>query len=123
MNAYCDNEPKRLEKVGNGSYRYRWNIEKEERTGEDGSTTTGYTCEEVTVWEPISSNKITKAVLTEKWDVNQEQKLMNEYNAAQLGLLEGEEAEQRIAAYKEYLTGRTALKAEVDATCAELGIK
>ena len=31
-------------------------------------------CEEVTVWAPLSSNKITETVITEKWDNNREQK-------------------------------------------------
>ena len=50
---------------------------------------------------------------------------MNEYNAAQLGLF-GEaksgDAQAKIKAYTDYLTERAALKAQVDADCAELGI-
>lgn len=81
--------------------------------------------QEVTVWSPVTSNKITEAVITEVCDHNYEQKLVNEYNAAQLGLYgskTGEEAKKHIDVYTEYLNTRAALKAQIDTDCAELGI-
>lgn len=133
--AFYDNKPSTLEAVGNGSYLYRWNIqevtpESEETASEDGTevltvTASQFSCEEVTVWEPLSSNKITEAVITSKWDANYEQKLVNEYNAAQLGLYGSKtsaEAKARIQAYTDYLKERAALKTQVDADCSELGI-
>lgn len=129
MIAFYDNQPTKLEAVGNGSYVYRFNIEElvpvltEENAEEEKSSQ--WKCEEVTVWSPLSSNKITEAVITEKWDNNQEQKLVNEYNAANLGLLgakTSEEAKAKIEAYKAYLTERASLKAQVDSDCLELGI-
>ena len=94
--AFYDNKPSKLEAVGNGSYLYRWNIQKVkpesvEQTSEEGAEAQAekapqFLCEEVSVWEPLTSNKITEAVITSKWDANYEQKLVNEYNAAQLGL-------------------------------------
>ena len=134
MLAFYDNKPSVLEAVGNGSYKYRFDIT--EKTTEvasssvDGSTQeeqkTQWQCQEVVVWSPITSNKITEAVITEVCDHNYEQKLVNEYNAAQLGLYgakTSEEAKKHITAYTEYLNTRSALKAQVDADCAELGIK
>lgn len=130
MIAFYDNQPTKLEAVGNGSYVYRFNIEElvpvltEENA--EGKNVSQWKCEEVTVWSPLSSNKITEAVITEKWDNNQEQKLVNEYNAANLGMYGGakttDEAKARIAAYKDYLTARATLKAQVDEDCLELGI-
>ena len=134
MLAFYDNKPSVLEAVGNGSYKYRFDIT--EKTTEvasssvDGSTQeeqkTQWQCQEVVVWSPITSNKITEADITEVCDHNYEQKLVNEYNAAQLGLYgakTSEEAKKHITAYTEYLNTRSALKAQVDADCAELGIK
>lgn len=129
MIAFYDNQPSKLEAVGNGSYVYRFNIEElvpvlTEENAEEKKVSQ-WKCEEVTVWSPLSSNKITEAVITEKWDNNQEQKLVNEYNAANLGLLgakTSEEAKARIEAYKAYLTERASLKAQVDNDCLELGI-
>lgn len=132
MQAFYDNQPKKLEAVGNGSFRYRYNIREEEKpvqasenseTAKEAQAQPQWVCEEVTVWAPLSANKITEKVLTERWDGNYEQKLVNEYNSAQMGLLSEEEAAARIEAYRAFLTERTALKSQVDADCAELGIK
>ena len=132
MQAFYDNQPKKLEAVGNGSFRYRYNIREEEKpvqasenseTAHEAQAQPQWVCEEVTVWAPLSANKITEKVLTERWDGNYEQKLVNEYNSAQMGLLSEEEAAARIEAYRAFLTERTALKSQVDADCAELGIK
>lgn len=132
MQAFYDNQPKKLEAVGNGSFRYRYNIREEEKpvqasenseTAQEAQAQPQWVCEEVTVWAPLSANKITEKVLAERWDGNYEQKLVNEYNSAQMGLLSEEEAAARIEAYRAFLTERTALKSQVDADCAELGIK
>ena len=124
--AFYDSKPSVLEAVGNGSFFYRWNISEvtieSEHTSEKKEKRTQYTCEEVIVWAPLTSNKITEAVITSKWNANYEQKLINEYNAAQLGMLGEAEAKARIAAYTDYLGQRAELKKQVDADCTELGI-
>lgn len=132
MKAFYDNKPSVLEAVGDGSFRYRFNIREEEKpaqgsensdTSEKAQPQTQWVCDEVIVWAPLSANKITEKVLTERWDGNYEQKLVNEYNSAKMGLLDEEEAAMRTEAYKAFLTERKALKSQVDADCAELGIK
>lgn len=136
MLAFYDNKPSVLEAVGNGSYKYRFDITEkipetvttssDDSNAQEGEQRTQWQCQEVTVWSPVTSNKITEAVITEVCDHNYEQKLVNEYNAAQLGLYgskTGEEAKKHIAAYTEYLNTRAALKAQVDADCAKLGIE
>lgn len=125
MKAYYDEKPSVISEVGNGSILYRYGIEKIETStfevGEEERLHTQYVCQEVVVWKPITSNKITEAVITDRWDNNYEQKLVNEYNAAQIGLL-GEEAKTRVEAYTNYLKERASLKEQVDADCKELGI-
>lgn len=126
MKAYYDEKPSVISEVGNGSVLYRYGIEEIEAPimdfgEEQEKTRTQYVCQEVVVWKPITSNKITEAVITDRWDNNYEQKLVNEYNAAQLGLL-GEEAKTRVEAYTNYLKERALLKEQVDADCIELGI-
>lgn len=128
--AFYDLKPSKLEAVGNGSHLYRYNIEEvvpEIIEGEEQTTqSSSWKCDEVTVWEPISANKITEAVITSFCPASREQKLVNEYNAAVLGLIGGsktsDEAKAKIAAYKDFLEQRSTLKAMVDADCAELGI-
>ena len=129
MKATYDNEPSVLEAVGNGSHRYHYDIkavktESVEKSSGEESSKTQYECQEVIVWEPITSNKITEAVIADKWDGNQEQKLINEYNAIQLGITTDKaEIASKTAAYKEFLAERVRLKAIVDADCKTLGIE
>lgn len=133
--AFYDHQPSVFEAVGNGSIRYRFNIQEVEAentqtSGEEpqqgeGETRTQWQCDEVIVFAPLSSNKITQAVISHKWDSDYEQKLINEYNAANLGLIGGsktsDEAKAKIQAYKDFLTERATLKLQVDADCAEYG--
>ena len=133
MQAFYDNQPKKLEAVGNGSFRYRYNIREEEKpvqasenseTAQEAQAQPQWVCEEVTVWAPLSANKITEKVLTERWGGNYEQKLLNEYNAANLGMIpDKEETEKRRQAYTDFLRRRAELKKEIDAFCAEQGIR
>lgn len=124
MKAFYSQKPKVLEAVGNGSYLYRYNITEEQtEQAEQTEQQTQWSCEEVTVWAPLSANKITEKVLTERWGNNYEQKLVNEYNSAVMGLLSEEEAQTRIEAYKTFLQERTILKTQIDNDCKEFGIK
>lgn len=128
MKATYDNEPSVLEAVGNGSHRYHYDIKAVKTESAEKSSgaesRTQYECQEVIVWEPITSNKITEAVIADKWDGNQEQKLINEYNAIQLGITTDKaEISIKTAAYKEFLVERARLKAIVDADCKTLGIE
>lgn len=134
MIAFYDNQPTKLEAVGNGSYVYRFNIKKVEKPVQEtpsevepiSEPQVQWQCEEVTVWSPITSNKITEAVITDKWGNNKEQKLINDYNSAQLGVfgvLGSETAQRYIANYIEYLEERARLKSVVDADCEKLSIE
>ena len=123
MKAFYSQKPKVLEAVGNGSYLYRYNITEEQtEQAEQTEQQTQWSCEEVTVWAPLSANKITEKVLTEKWDNNYEQKLVNEYNAAVMGMLLEDVAQKRKDAYMTFLQERTELKNIVDNDCKEMGI-
>lgn len=125
--AIYDAKPSKYEAVGNGSYLYRWNIEEIQVPDNSDSETTviKWQCEEVTVWSPVTQNKVTEAVITSKWDNNYEQKLVNDYNASKLGVYgstTSTEAKENVSAYTAYLKERKALKEQIDADCAELGI-
>ena len=133
MQAFYDNQPKKLEDVGNGSFRYRYNIREEENpeqvsenseTAEQEQPQIQWVCDEVTVWMPLTPNRITAAVITEAFPADYEQKLLNEYNAANLGMIpDAAETEKRRQAYTDFLRRRAELKKEIDAFCAEQGIR
>lgn len=126
MQAYYDHKPSIYEAVGNGSYIYRWDIKEIAITSviEDGDkeNKTQWSCQEVTIWSPVSCNGIIKAVLADKWDNDHEQKFINEYNSAQMGLYDDDTTEAAIAAYKEFLVKRTELKTQVENDCKDLNI-
>ncbi len=128
MQASYDNKPSVYEANGDGSYTYRWNIKEVQKSIGNGSeeTVTSYECDEVVVWGTVTSDKLTEAVIGAVWPNNREQKFINEYNAAQLGVYGGskttDEAKAKIAAYKQFLTDRNALKAQIDQDCATFGI-
>lgn len=122
MRAYYDYKPEVLGDMGNGSFRYRWGIEQVRTEIGEGDYITQWVCDEVTVWPTLTANKITKAVISEVWPADYEQKLVNEYNAAILGVYDTEKAESKIAQYRAFLAEREALKAQVDADCQMLGI-
>ena len=123
MRAYYDKMPAKLYRLKQGVCRYVYDIEKHTVDNGDGvQPMTQWSGEEVEVAEPLTSNRITQAVIASRWDADYEQKLINEYNAVQLGVIKGEEAETKVAAYETFLRERAALKAQIDADCAELGI-
>lgn len=125
--AIYDNKPSIFEANGDGSYIYRWNIKEVEIAagGESEETATKWECEEVIVWGTVTSDKLTEAVIGKMCPVGREQKLINEFNAANLGVYGAKTstaAQEKIAAYKSFLTERDALKAQVGADCATLKI-
>lgn len=115
--------------MGDGRYRYRWNIKEAPARESIGGETSAdapapapqWQAEEVIV-PKLQSNVITAAVIASVWDASYEQKLVNDYNAAQLGVYNEAEAQAKTQAYTDFLNARNALKAQVDADCAELGI-
>ena len=125
--ATYDNKPSIYEANGDGSYTYRWDIhEVEMPAGTDmEETTTKWECREVVVWGTVTSDKITEAVINQLWPGNYEQKLINEYNAASVGIYGAKtstEAQAKIAAYKAFLTERHTVKHQIDKDCATLKI-
>lgn len=126
MKAFYDSKPAILEEVGNGSSIYRFDFEAVDVQISEQEHKTQWKCEEVVVWSPLTANKITEAVITDKFDNNREQKLINDFNSAQLGVFgeRGSETAQRyVTNYTEYLKERVRLKSVVDADCKKLGIE
>lgn len=112
-----NNYPKIIEEVGNGSYLYHFNIEEVNNSNNtivysenNTENTKSYEYDEVIVWSPISSNAITKAVMNYLWSKDAEQKYINDYNAAVLGILDS----SYIDTYKDFMTQRKSIKEQID---------
>lgn len=68
--------------------------------------------------------EISDMTLTERYYTNYEQKLINEYNAAMIGLYKSEdEKTKRILVYMEYLIERDRLKNLIDNDSVRLLVK
>lgn len=131
MKASSNIMPEKFVFEANGAIVYSYHIEEKQverlmpsEDGEDVATTeTQYDFEMVRTYLPISSNKLLQAVITDAYPADYEQKLVNEYNSAVMGLYDKETAEKKTAAYKAFLEARAALKAIVEADCEEAGIR
>jgi len=109
--TYSDTVPITVEKDGDGSYLYRWDVREETREmGDDMPPVISYSYNEVRVWPTLTANKILEACINSLWDKDVEQKKLNDYNAAQLSYVES---------YKTFLYERKALKDRVDSDFAE----
>lgn len=120
MKVQYDKQPQVFEDCNNGSYAYNFDIKEiQVPTIEEGKTFTNWICEQVKVWLPLSANKITEAVINEKYPNNYEAKLINEYNSATLGIIAEPRDAEKINAYKAFLTERQRLKEQVDKDFAD----
>lgn len=121
MKSNYDKKPSVIEAKGNGSYFYRWNIEKVKVTSEEEERTS-YNCNEVTLWLPITRDSIKRKVIETLWGADHEKKLINEFNSAKLGIITGDKATEVTNQYKQFLQDRIAIKAMIDNDCDELNI-
>lgn len=118
IKSYCDEKPQVLEKIENGKYFYRWDI-KEHVTIIEGEEKHDWEYYEIIVYATLTPNKILEKAIESLWGHNVEQKMLNDYNAAILGILD----ESYIDKYKEFLNSRKQLKAQIDSDCKLLNIK
>lgn len=109
--TYSDTIPIAIEKDGDGSYLYRWDIKEETREmGDDMAPVISYSYNEVRIWATLTANKILEACIDALWGSGVEQKMLNDYNAVLLGILD----ESYIDIYKDFLQKRKQLKEQVD---------
>jgi hypothetical protein len=123
MNANYDSQPGKFQANGNGSYTYRWDIKEVTTENENGETTTTWQCNEVVVWATVTREKLTAKVIEELWDNNYETKLVNDYNAANLGIFDADEAEKYIKRYQDFLIERNAIKEQIAEDCLLFNIQ
>ena len=116
MKTYSDNKPKVFEPVGDGGFRYNYNIKEIEVDRFDIIDNksivkqTQWEYDNVIIYPPIDKDKITRAVITNTWDSDYENKLINDYNAISLGVFNEQEANEKLERYSEFLNQRKELK-------------
>lgn len=108
--AQYDQQPLKLQAVGNGSYLYRWNIEQVTQPAEGEQPAKSFwQCNEVVVWNHPTRRKVTEAAIAAMWEPAYEAKLINDYNAAQAGLM----PDSAKLPYLDFIVERNALKEEI----------
>lgn len=112
MKSNSNVRPLTFEKVGNGSWWYRYNIQ--EREVEDPETkekSVVYDYDEVQVWEKPNDNNLKAAVIADKYTLSEEINLANNYRRFELGMTTDE---AKKTGYINYLKDVDALKAMVE---------
>ena len=116
MKTYSNNKPKVFEAIGDGGFRYNYNIKEVEVDRLDITDSksivkqTQWEYDNVLIYPPIDQDKITRAVISNTWDRDFENKLINDYNAISLGVFSGQEAAEKLERYREFLDRRKELK-------------
>ena len=111
--VFYSEKPSVFQEFGNGSIQYRWCIE-EEITDRIENETAQWKCKEVTIYQPITKEQLTQAVITAIWDSDFEKKLINDYNGAKAGLFDTATKAKYIADYTSFLNERKAIKEQID---------
>ena len=122
MKTYSDDKPEVFEHIGNGSFRYNYNIKKIEvdkfdiidNDNEINIKQTQWEYDNVIIYLPIDKDKITRAVIANTWNIDYENKLINDYNEISLGNLTEEEIDKRTNKYIAFLQERKRLKEMID---------
>ena len=122
MKTYSDNKPEIFEPIGDGGYIYNYNIREIEVDrvdiidfkNETNIKQTQWEYDNVIIYSPIDKDKITKSVITNTWNINYENKLINDYNEISLGNLTEEEIDKRTNNYITFLQERKRLKEMID---------
>ena len=122
MKTYSNNKPEVFESIGDGSFRYNYNIKEIEVDRFDIINNENKTNIKQIQWEydnviiylPINKDKITKTVIANTWDIDYENKLINDYNEISLGNLTEEEINKRTNNYITFLQERKRLKEMID---------
>lgn len=117
VKTHYSDEPTRLT-VGKTYVIFRWGIEV--HTDEERTEWTAY---EIRIDAPVTTNKVIEEVFSAYFGNDHENKLINEYNSAKIGIItDKEEKAAKIQAYTDFLTERAALKADIERVCADNGI-
>lgn len=117
MKSSSDIRPATIQPLGNGAYYYNFNVvERKEKDPETGEEKTVYDFDTVKVWDKPTYEKLVKAVIREEIDETKEFSFVNDYNAAQLGVItDAEKKAEAKKAYAEYLQFVVGVKAMVKA--------
>lgn len=108
-------------------YRDKYHAEirlgiQQELTAED-TDTAQWSATVIPAFEPLSQNKFIESAMSLLYGNDYEDKLINEYNAAALGIYDAETSAAMVERYKAFLATRKKIKAEIERICIENNIE
>ena len=122
MKSSSDVRPDIIQDLGNGSFHYNYNIVEERVADEEVGEKTVYNFDTVQVWEKPTYETLTRAVIRNEVDENEEFSLINDYYAAQLGLeTDNTRKAKAVTEYKAHLSRLIAIKTMVRADLQTAG--
>lgn len=112
MKSISDDKPKIFEKVGDGSWWYRFNVEKVTvEDPETHQTRDEWHYDECRIYEQPNDDNVKSAAIAEIFTVSEEINLHNNFERVQLGLSEDETFRQK---YIDYLRTVDGIKRQVE---------
>lgn len=122
MKSSSNVRPDIIQDLGNGSFHYNYNIVEEKVADEEVGEKTVYNFDTVQVWEKPTYENLTRAVIRNEVDENEEFSLINDYYAAQLGLeTDSARKAKAVTEYKDHLSHVIAIKTMVRADLQTAG--
>ena len=122
MKSSSDIRPDIIQDLGNGSFHYNYNIVEVKVADEEVDEKTAYNFDTVQVWEKPTYENLTRAVIRNEVDENEEFSLINDYYAAQLGLETDDTRKAKaVTEYKAHLSRVIAIKNMVRADLKTAG--
>lgn len=122
MKSSSNVRPDIIQDLGNGSFHYNYNIVEEKVADEEVGEKTVYNFDTVQVWEKPTYENLTRAVIRNEVDENEEFSLINDYYAAQLGLeTDSARKAKTVTEYKDHLSRVIAIKTMVRADLQTAG--
>lgn len=122
MKSSSNVRPDIIQDLGNGSFHYNYNIVEEKVADEEVGEKTVYNFDTVQVWEKPTYENLTRAVIRNEVDENEEFSLINDYYAAQLGLeTDSARKTKAVTEYKDHLSRVIAIKTMVRADLQTAG--
>lgn len=110
MKIKSNNYPDIIQEIDNGIYLYHFDINEVTVENMNSEPHKGYEYNEVKIVGILTANSITESVINYLWSNDVENKLINDYYAFKIGLLDSSYEDK----YKQFLTDRDRIKKQIN---------
>ena len=110
MKIKSNNYPDIIQEIDNGIYLYHFDINEVTVENMNSEPHKGYEYNEVKIVGILTANSITESVINYLWSNDVENKLINDYYAFKIGLLDSSYEDK----YKKFLTDRDRIKKQIN---------